>query len=179
MKVFLNPGHDRKLDSGAINRTLKLRECDWAYDLGTRVKRYLEKQQVTVEMEQQDNLYEVCEHANKSGADLFVSLHFNAFNTRASGTEVFVSNTPASVLLGHIILSHIHAVLPLPNRGIKERMELFVLRQTIMPAVLVEPCFIDNNTDVRMYTGKEDACAKAIATGIMQYPTLTNHAQKG
>ena len=33
MKVYLNAGHDRDLDSGAVNADLGLRECDAAYEL--------------------------------------------------------------------------------------------------------------------------------------------------
>ena len=41
-----------------------------------------------------------------------------------------------------------------------------------MPAVLVEVCFIDNDYDIKRYQLHEDDTARAIATGIMQYPGL-------
>ena len=43
MRVFLNPGHDLKRDSGAVNPTSGLRECDVAADIGGLVKGYLEQ----------------------------------------------------------------------------------------------------------------------------------------
>lgn len=43
MKVYLNAGHDRDLDSGAVNADLGLRECDAAYELTMQVKQYLER----------------------------------------------------------------------------------------------------------------------------------------
>ncbi len=43
MKVYLNAGHDRELDSGAVNADLGLRECDAAYELTMQVKQYLER----------------------------------------------------------------------------------------------------------------------------------------
>ena len=73
-------------------------------------------------------------------------------------------------MLGHCIQSNLKAVLNLPNRGLKERPGLFVLRSTMMPAVLVEVCFLDNDSDWRRYAAHKDAAARAIATGIMQYP---------
>ena len=73
-------------------------------------------------------------------------------------------------MLGHCIQSNLKAVLNLPNRGLKERPGLFVLRSTMMPAILVEVCFIDNDCDWRRYEAHKDAAARAIATGIMQYP---------
>lgn len=60
-------------------------------------------------------------------------------------------------------------VLQLPDRGIKARPDLYVLRATRMPAILVETCFIDNDADLRRYEGREDACARAVADGICQY----------
>ena len=42
MRICLNPGHDIHWDSGAINATLGLRECDVVLDIGTRTEAYLE-----------------------------------------------------------------------------------------------------------------------------------------
>lgn len=169
MKIFLNPGHDRRLDAGAVHPTRGLWECDLAYALGERVKHYLEARRMTVLTEQQHNLQAVCAHANESGAHIFVSLHFNAFNGRAGGTETLVGRSAAAVLLGHAVQARVQQVLQLPDRGIKERPDLYVLRATRMPAILVETCFIDNDADLRRYEGREDACARAVADGICQY----------
>lgn len=46
---------------------------------------------------------------------------------------------------------------------------MFVLRNTAMPAVLVEVCFLDNDYDVKRYFDKKDEVARAIATGIVQF----------
>ena len=48
MKVYLNAGHDRQLDSGAVNADLGLRECDAAYELTMQVKQYLERNGIDV-----------------------------------------------------------------------------------------------------------------------------------
>ncbi len=170
MKVYLNAGHDRELDSGAINPNLSLTECELAYELTMQVKTYLERNGIAVVFGQNDDLYAICDEANEADVDVFVSIHFNAFNGRASGTETLISGSTGSLMLGHCIQSNIRAVLSLPNRGLKERPEFFVLRRTMMPAVLVEVCFIDNDSDWRRYDAHADDVARAIATGIMQYP---------
>lgn len=170
MKVYVNAGHDRHLDSGAVNPRLNLRECDAAYELACLVKKYLEGNGIAVLFGQKDDLYAVCDEANREDCDLFISLHFNAFNGRASGTETLISGSTGSLMLGHCIQSNLRAVLNLPNRGLKERPGLFVLRSTVMPAVLVEVCFIDNDFDWRRYAVHKDDAARAIAMGIMQYP---------
>jgi N-acetylmuramoyl-L-alanine amidase len=122
---------------------------------------------VTVQLRQDDDLQAVCDEANDLDADVFVSIHFNAFNCKATGTETLISSTPASLVLGHWIQQHVQAVLGLPNRGLKERPNLWVLRGTAMPAVLVEVCFIDNNVDMACYEGKKEEVAAAIANGIV------------
>lgn len=170
MKVYLNAGHDRELDPGAINKHLGLTECEAAYELSQLIQHYLEDNGIAVIFGQNDDLFAICDEANRKECDIFVSIHFNAFNGRASGTETLISGSTGSLMLGHCIQSNIKAVLNLPNRGLKERPGLFVLRSTMMPAVLVETCFIDNDSDWRRYDAHKDDVARAIATGIMQYP---------
>ena len=38
MRVFINPGHDRERDSGAVNPNTGLRECDGAATIGSLVQ---------------------------------------------------------------------------------------------------------------------------------------------
>ena len=87
MKVFINPGHDINLDSGAVNPNTGRRECDVARDAGKLLMQYLETAGCEVKALQDDDLGLVCETSNEWGADIFVSLHCNAFNTQARGTE--------------------------------------------------------------------------------------------
>jgi N-acetylmuramoyl-L-alanine amidase len=42
MLCFLNPGHDRQYDSGAVNPVTGIRECDLAYELSELVGKCLE-----------------------------------------------------------------------------------------------------------------------------------------
>ena len=94
MKVFLNPGHHRKLDSGAVNPVSGLREADVAWNVTTEIpgsiREILENAGIDVEVLQSDSLSEITDVANNSGCDYFVSIHCNAFNTIAKGTEVEV-----------------------------------------------------------------------------------------
>lgn len=89
MKVFINPGHDIKYDSGAVhydtNVNVDLRECDVALKIGTAVQKYLEVAGCECYLMQSDNLaptpagrsdYDdrqgmtVTETANEWGADI-------------------------------------------------------------------------------------------------------------
>ena len=58
------------------------------------------------------------------------------------------------------------------DRGIKSRPGLLVLRQTDMPAVLVEMAFIDNDSDGDLLTNRQDDFARAIARGVTDYENI-------
>ena len=174
MKIFINPGHDTTYDSGAVNAN-GTRECDVALSIGTLVKGYLEKVGYEVKLLQSDNLYYdsdhdlpcVCQTANDWGADYFVSIHCNAANTEARGTEVEVySYESDSVKLAQCIDSQIVNSLGTVDRGVKEMPGLIVMKHTDMPAVLVETAFIDNDDDCELLVNKQDDFARAIARGI-------------
>ena len=169
MFVYLNPGHDMFRDPGAVNDHLALTEAQLARDLAWLISKRLDQHRIRNIVEQNDDLFGVICNANRWQADLFVSIHFNAFNRHATGTETFVSYTPHSVMAGHAIQQNVCAALELPDRGIKENMNLLVINSTSMPAVLVEVCFIDNDDDIRRYEERKGRTADAIATGIIQY----------
>ena len=168
MKVFLNPGHDINLDSGAVNPVYGTRECDVARDAGKMLARYLETVGCEVRTLQDDDLGLVCAESNNWGADVFVSLHCNAFNTVARGTETlyksFNGQQLAQCIQGQIINS-INTV----DRGVKKRDGLWVLNGTDAVAVLVEMAFIDNEEDHSLLMNDLDTIVRAIARGITDY----------
>ena len=88
--------------------------------------------------------------ANSWGADVFISLHTNASpNPQANGTEALIYSRSSTTALGlaENILTELSQVTGLRNRGIVERPGLYVLKRTVMPAVLVEMGFITNRYD--------------------------------
>ena len=174
MKVFLNPGHDRRLDSGAVNPVHGLREADVAYDVSHDIagciRERLEAAGIEVDVYQNDSLSSICELANDSGADYFVSIHCNAFNTEAKGTEVEVYNYGSSAYeLAKKVQSSIVKSMGTVDRGVKERPGLYVLKHTDMPAILVELAFIDNEDDYQKLANNLGGFAEATANGILDY----------
>lgn len=177
MRVFLNPGHDTTYDSGAVNPRTGLRECDVAAEVGALVQGYLEQAGCEVAALQSDNLNGespwlpcVVQSANAWPVDIFVSLHCNAANGQARGTEtlVFMAGGESEQLARCIQQQMVDAVDTV-DRGVKEREGLCVLRRTDMPAVLVEMAFIDNDEDARLLTEQTDEIARAIARGVTDY----------
>ena len=181
MKVYLNPGHDLDYDSGAVNPNTGLRECDVADGIGKLVQHYLDAAGCTVRLLQSDNLCgfdcdrrdrptAVCYDANDWDADIFVSIHCNAANTYARGTEVeCYSKNSEGGKLAECIQKQIVDSLGTVDRGVKEYPDLLVLKHTDMPAVLVETAFIDNDEDADLLIKRQDEFARAIARGITDY----------
>lgn len=180
LKIFINPGHDMDLDPGACANSI--REVDIALAIGEKLKRTMEVIGYPCQLLQSDNLNgetegkpNVCATANNSGADIFISIHCNsAANISAKGTEtlVYSSNGGKANILAKCIQTQIVNSLNMVDRGIKERPDLCVLRETTMPAVLVETAFISNQEDAYKLQLRQRAFAAAIARGITDYEKL-------
>lgn len=178
MRVFLNPGHDRDYDPGACHWS-GTREADIAWEIGNKVAEYLENAGVETKVMQSDNLCgwdcdrwdrpeAVCPTSDEWGADLFVSIHCNAFDHSAKGTEVeYYSETGA--IAAQFIQDQIVGALGTVDRGVKFRGDLMVLKHTDAPAVLVECAFIDNDEDHEKLVNRTDEFAAAIARGITDF----------
>ena len=176
-KVFLNPGHCLNIDSGAVNKVNKVNEAEICNLIAKKVTMYLDRAGCEVKFLQSNNLCgeypahpNIVATANELGADIFISLHCNAFNEKANGTEclVFAKGSYAEDL-ANAIQNQIISSLSTVDRGVKERPDLAVLKGTKMPAVLVEMAFIDNATDCEKLINQQDEFARAIARGVTDY----------
>lgn len=171
MKIFINPGHGGD-DCGAVGNGLI--ERDVALFIGQRVKTYLQAVGYDTKLFQYDGLQAICDEANNWHADLFVSIHCNAFNGKASGTEtIYYEYSTAGKRLANCIQRQIVSSLGTVDRGIKSKIsggyDAYVTKYTDMPAVLVETAFIDNPHDAKLLREREDDFARAIARGITDY----------
>ena len=154
-KIYINPGHSN-VDSGAVGfeteRELNVKAGSYMnahllanYDCVTKVTDGKVNSTALVARE-----------ANDWGADLFVSIHFNAGG--GDGYEALVYNENR-VALGKVFDKHVKAAGQ-NSRGVKLRPDLAVLRLTNMPAVLNEGAFVDNKKDIRDWN--EDAELKKL-----------------
>lgn len=110
--------------------------------------------------------------ANSWPADIFISLHNNAAeNTNATGNEALVYGPGATVAnaLASNILEQLSLTTGLRNRGIVYRPGLYVLKETKMPAVLVEMGFITNPIDADLLANSPYLFATGIYRGILKY----------
>ena len=180
MKVFLNPGHapNGHPDPGAVNEETGLRESDVALAVGKSAASYLNAAGVETELLQSDSLEEICEAANTSDANIFVSIHCNAAEVEeANGTETWAcAGSYRGGMLANCIQRELVDALGTTDRGVKIATPgvngLYVLTNTDMPAVLIELAFITNPSDEEILAHDQDALARAVARGVTDYEQL-------
>lgn len=115
------------------------------------------------------------DYANKWMADLFVSIHANAFGAGGwndvDGIETFIhtSNPPEAGALAAKVQKNLVVATGRDNRGVK-KANFHVLRETNMTAILVECGFMTNKAEVELLKSQayRATCAKAIVEGIVQ-----------
>lgn len=114
--------------------------------------------------------------ANLKKADIFVSIHYNAFDgvfdsRDPEGLSVHVY--PGSIegrKLGNAVLKHLKGGTVQANRGIKES-NFYVLHNTKMPAILTENGFMDNKREALLMLNVDfqKEVAREHAMGICDY----------
>lgn len=113
--------------------------------------------------------------ANKNKPTLFVSIHYNsAPSAEAKGVEVFYfqsndnknkQRVAKSKRLAQLILKNVIAQTKAPSRGVKHG-NYAVIRETNMPAVLIEGGFLTNEAELQQL--KDPTYLKKLAWGIVK-----------
>lgn len=172
-RVCIDPGHGGH-DPGAVGGGVK--EKDIALSVAKQIGAYLEVWGYAVMLTREDDTFVSLSgraaKANSWGADLFISVHCNsAGDESANGVEVYHHEraSEAAQDAAELIYTKLVAISDLRTRGIKEA-DFAVLRETKMPAVLVELGFVSNPGDLAKLTDSawQDDAAKAIADGIAE-----------
>jgi N-acetylmuramoyl-L-alanine amidase len=180
-RVCLDPGHGGR-DGGAAVRHLSQQEKTLTLEVVRRTERILKARGMGVVVTRSLDTYVPLrlrvDIANKSGCDAFVSVHFNSAPcAKAGGIEVFYFNNPKdsartvlSKQLGSCILVGLKEAVGTSSRGVKHG-NLCVIRETRIPAVIVEPAFLTNLTEAKLLSSSHflQQIAKGIANGIEKY----------
>lgn len=175
-KYNVHAGHnpDGKKACGAVGL---IKESTGARKVKNLVIKYLKAQGHTVYdctvndgTSASNVLTKIVSKCNAHKVDLDVSIHFNSGvgdkkgNDKTTGTEVLIYSQTSKAKDEATRICKEIAKLGFKNRGVKIRDELFVLRKTNSPALLIECCFVDDKDDVELYNA--DKMAKAIVKGI-------------
>ncbi len=147
--IVIDPGHGGD-DPGAIGANGTY-EKDYTLDISKRLERSLTEAGAHVMMcrlgDQNPSLEARTDMANVNHADVLLSVHINSFFTPfSSGSETYYYKYKDEPL-AHLVHQEMVAALHLPDKGMK-RARLYVLRNSTMPSVLVEPLFITNKQEL-------------------------------
>ena len=179
--VLVDAGHGAK-DPGSLSGSVPEKNINLAIAL--KLQNFLEMAGATVLMTRIDDepladskagdMYKRKLIANNSQADIFVSIHQNSF-PRASvrGAQVFFYNTSDN---SRLLAEHIQAEIknfasPYNKLQAKANTSYYVLRETTMPAVLVECGFLTNPEERYLLTREtyQEKMAWSIYVGILNY----------
>ena len=186
IKIYIDQGHNpNPPNTGAEGNGV--REQDISYEVGSRLatllnqnpnfEARLSRPTSTTQLgtSNASSLRARVDDANSWGADYFVSIHTNAsVSPDASGTEVLVYSSPSrAATLAEAVVREITEITGFPNRGVKLRPGLYVLRRTSMPAILVELGFISNPYEANFMANNPSLFAQGIYQGLLDYLSLS------
>ena len=111
-----------------------------------------------------EQLAAIVKKANAQKLDLFLSLHLNAGG--GTGAEVYTTNTSGAKSEAKRLIETYCKRTGFRNRGHKFS-ELYVLRHTNAPAMLLEMCFVDTESDFKRWNNLGvETIANVIVEGI-------------
>ena len=180
--ICLDPGHGGS-DPVAVGPTGTV-EKDNTLAIALLLRDRLEKNGATVIMTReadtdvkspdassQEELGARVDIANDHGADIFISIHNDAFtNSQAAGSTTFHYGSREGIRLASAIQRHLVDGLGTKDRGARYA-SFYVIRYTDMPAALVEAAFISNPEEEVLLASVDGRCtiAECIFHGIMKY----------
>ena len=159
-KIFIRLGHDILKNGYCTGSEGLLKEYEVVREYGKSLAEALETQFEVKVFDSKCGTFQTSsialsagvKEANDWGADLFISCHANKYNGKARGCEVccYFKDT-RTTYLAKDISKRISDKLNIPNRGVKDRLDLKEIRDTAMGALIIEPFFIDNYEDCNRY----------------------------
>lgn len=174
MVVTIDPGHGGG-DPGAVGIG-GLREKDVVLSVSQQVASLLQQQGVQVVLtrqgDQEVELEPRVQIAERANSDLFVSIHANAISLDrpdVNGIETYYASD-SGARLGRVIHASMVQQTGMNDRGLRSA-RFYVIRNTSMPAVLLEIGFVTGAQDAARLSDPRwrTQMATAITQGILQY----------
>lgn len=167
MKIALVVGHTEGR-SGAKNIEYDMSEFTFNEKLAYDIK---DKLDLDSEIVFRKRYKDLPNDVNKLDPNLVISLHCNAFNKKASGTETLYYHTSTKGRkIAQIFNENFVNALGLKDRGVKGKSSEdrggYLLRYTNAPCVLCEPFFIDNDDDYEVVVDNYDDLVMAYVNSI-------------
>ncbi|WP_199614869.1 N-acetylmuramoyl-L-alanine amidase [Paenibacillus alkalitolerans] len=172
-RIMIDAGHGGH-DPGAISKTGKY-EKDFTLAVAKKTAALMEKEKLLLPvLAREGDVYsspaDRAAAANNSAVDLYVSIHANtAPSSSVRGTETYYWRDD-SAALAEIIHSNVLKAVGSSDRKVKKN-NFLVVKDTTMPAVLLELAFLTNPDDeAKLFNEQiQDKIAEAIVISIKQY----------
>lgn len=188
--IVIDPGHGGK-DQGAHKKNPSYQEKDLTLSTAKMLAKYLTQMGFNTIVTRDTDVFIPLDaragFANSNRADLFVSVHYNAAaSPDAHGIEVFYfkegkdrDRVVASKSLADAVLGRLVAQTNAKSRGVKHG-NLAVVRETEMPAILVEGGFLTNNDELTNIQNPQyrSTLARGIALGVRDFIRDNNIGKK-
>ncbi len=179
--IVIDPGHGT-VDPGVVHKGSGIEESKINLDVAQKLKKILSNRNYNViltregETRKKIPIYQDLKNrvkvAKVAAADIFISIHVNQFpDSKYFGAQCFYfPQKEESKNLAMLIQEEIKILQPENHRRALAK-DLLVLRETTMPAVLVEIGFISNSGDRQklMNADYRNKIAEAISKGIERY----------
>jgi N-acetylmuramoyl-L-alanine amidase len=173
--IVIDPGHGgHDVGTQSISKP-RYQEKSLNLKTANFLKNYLQQLGYHIVMTRQEDKFvsldKRAQFANEQKPTLFVSIHYNsAPSSEAKGVEVYFyqsqedkARANQSKRLAQSILKHVTSHTKAASRGIKHG-NFAVIRETNMPAVLIEGGFLTNESELKNL--KEQTYLKKLALGI-------------
>lgn len=175
-KILVDAGHGGR-DPGSPGASEK-EEKLYTLSLAHKIYGLLQNENgITPIMTRLDDSYMTTDErvamANHDQVDMFISLHANSFtNKNTRGTETYYHNSN-SITLANILHEQVVQATRFPDRKVRQ-MDYKVIKETTMPAALLEIGYISNPTEESIMTSEDmqNKVAASIVKGIKQYMNL-------
>lgn len=180
-KVVIDPGHGT-IDKGAVHEASGVAESPINLAVALKLKELLEDEKISVVLTRDKDTIEMdtnrkelqrrIDLAAKSTADILVSIHANKFpDPQYFGAQCFYNpQKPESKLLALLIQEELKNI---DSENIREALpqDLFILRESPMPSVLIEMGFLSNPKDRERLQDPtfQKMMAEGIKKGIIRY----------
>ncbi|MBD8067501.1 N-acetylmuramoyl-L-alanine amidase [Bacillus sp. PS06] len=188
MKIVIDAGHGYQT-AGKRSKD-GLREYEFNRQVAMFTKTLLEQyEKVSVFFTHSDErdvpLKERTNKANQLAADVFVSIHANAFGSgewnSAGGIETYMytSKPKGASELARLVQRQLCEKTKRKDRGVKTA-DFYVLRETKMTAILCECGFMTNYEEAQLLKSKayQQLCAEAIVEALCSYYSISRKSNE-
>ncbi len=174
--IMVDPGHGGN-DPGTSSADGTVYEKDITWDVALMVQEYLKEADVTAVLSRGEdefiNKHDRATKANEQEVDLFVSIHCNFLenDTKTSGVETYyVDGVEDGQALANAVHGQVLAITGADDMYVRTN-DFVVIKDTNMPAVLIEIGYLSSPFDVRLLETEKykSKMAYGIAAGIIEY----------